>query len=36
LLTAVVVTQVYVDVIAESKIFSKKKYFGIKEAKANV
>lgn len=36
LLTAVVVTQVYVDVIAESKLFSKKKYFGIKEAKANV
>lgn len=36
LITAVVVTQIYVDVIAESKIFCNKKYFGIKEAKANV
>lgn len=36
LFTAVVVTQVYVDVIAESKLFSRKKYFGIKEAKTNV
>ncbi|MBP6491821.1 MAG: protein translocase subunit SecD [Clostridia bacterium] len=36
LFTAVVVTQVYVDVIAESKMFCKKKYFGIKEAKENV
>ncbi len=36
LFTAVVVTQVYVDVIAESKVFCKKKYFGIKEVNANV
>ncbi len=36
LFTAVVVTQVYVDVIAESKTFSRKKYFGIKEANGNV
>ena len=36
LFTAVVVTQIYVDVIAESKAFSKKKYFGIKEAHENV
>lgn len=31
--TAVVVTKLYLDIIAESKILSKKKYFGIKEAK---
>lgn len=36
LLTAVVVTQVYVDVIAESKMFCKKKYFGIREVNGNV
>jgi protein-export membrane protein, SecD/SecF family len=36
LFTAVVVTQIYVDVIAESKLFSKKRYFGIKEAHENV
>ncbi|HWQ77387.1 MAG TPA: protein translocase subunit SecD [Anaerovoracaceae bacterium] len=36
LFTAVVVTQIYVDVIAESKVFSRKKYFGIKEAHENV
>lgn len=36
LFTAVVVTQVFVDVIAESKAFSKNRYFGIKEARENV
>lgn len=36
LLTAAVVTQIYVDVIAESKMFTKKKYFGIKEVSGNV
>jgi SecD/SecF fusion protein len=36
LFTAVVVTQVFVDVIAESKTFCRKKYFGIKEANENV
>lgn len=36
LFTAVVVTQIFVEVIAETKIFAKKKYFGIKEVKENV
>jgi SecD/SecF fusion protein len=36
LLTAVVVTQLYVDVIAESKMFCKKKYFGVREVNGNV
>lgn len=36
LFTAVVVTQVFVDVVAESKMFSRNRYFGIKEAKENV
>ncbi len=36
LLTAVVVTQLYVDVVAESKMFCKKKYFGVREVNGNV
>lgn len=36
LCTAVVVTQIYVEVMAETKIFARKKYFGIKEVKENV
>ena len=36
LFTAVVVTQVFVDVIAESKMFCRKKFFGIKEVSENV
>ena len=34
--TAVVVTQLYLDLIAESKTFSTKKFFAVKEAKINV
>jgi SecD/SecF fusion protein len=36
LFTAVVVTQVFVDVIAESKVFSRNRFFGVKEANDNV
>jgi SecD/SecF fusion protein len=36
LFTAVVVTQVFVDVIAESKTFNRNRFFGIKEANGNV
>jgi protein-export membrane protein, SecD/SecF family/protein-export membrane protein SecD len=36
LCTAVVITQVFVELIAETKTFGRKKYFGIKEVKENV
>lgn len=36
ILTAVIITQLYVEIMADTKFLAKKKYYGIKEARQNV